>query len=219
MKQTGNVSMKLESARREALSYLVAVWLLLPCTLFADEQASDPASTAGSMSDASAVTEGAADATQGRAKAQQSVNALSVELQDLKQSVIALNKNLRVLEEDLLFPANTQLTVFLSLDVGKFFTLETVKLNLDGKLVTSHTYNDKEVVALARGGVHRVHVANLSVGDHSLSAFFTGIGPNGRSYKRGTTLKISKKTGPKYVELRVSDSSLKLQPEFSVREW
>ena len=62
-------------------------------------------------------------------------------------------------------------------------------------------------------------MANLSVGEHTLSAFFTGIGPNGREYKRGTTLNISKKTGPKYVELRVSDSSLKLQPEFFVREW
>lgn len=211
--------MKRGSARREALIHLVAVWLLLPCSLLADEKAPDPVSTARSVSDTSAVEESTAGATQGRAKAQQSVNALSVELQDLKQSVIALNKNLRVLEEDLLFPANTQLTVFVSLDVGKFFTLETVKLNLDGKLVTSHTYSDKEVAALARGGVHRLHVANLSVGDHTLSAFFTGIGPNGRGYKRGTTLNISKKSGPKYVELRVSDSSLKLQPEFFVREW
>jgi hypothetical protein len=154
-----------------------------------------------------------------RSKAQESVNALSLEIQELKQSVITLNKNLRVLEEDLLFPANTQVTVFLSLDIGKYFTLDSVKLKLDGKVVASHNYSDRERVALARGGVHRLHVANLSVGEHNISAFFTGMGPSGREYKRGTSLKISKESGPKYVELKISDSTMKLQPEFTVAQW
>jgi hypothetical protein len=158
-------------------------------------------------------------ATEGRVKAQESVNALSGEIQALKKSVIALNKNLRVLEEDLLFPANTQVNVFLSLDVGKFFTLETVKLKLDGKVVASHVYTDKELQALAKGGIHKLHMANLGIGEHNLSAFFTGSGPNGRDYKRGTTLVVNKENGPKYVELKIADSSMKQQPEFSVREW
>jgi hypothetical protein len=155
----------------------------------------------------------------GREQAQQSVNMLSKDIQDLKQSVIALNKDLRVLEEDMLFPANTQCNVFLSLDVGKFFTLESVKLKIDGMVVASHIYSDSEMKALSRGGIHRLHIANLSVGDHTLSAFFTGLGPSGREYKRGTTLNINKETGPKYVELSVTDSSMKQQPEFYVNQW
>jgi hypothetical protein len=158
-------------------------------------------------------------AIESRAKAQESVDALSGEIQELKTSVIALNKDLRVLEEDLLFPADTQLNVFVSLDVGKFFTLESVKLNLDGKEVASHIYTDKELVALEKGGIQKLHMANLSIGEHHLSAIFTGIGPNGREYKRGTTRKINKENGPKYVELKIADSSMKLQPEFSVKEW
>ena len=159
------------------------------------------------------------DATEARAKAQESVNALSGDIQQLKKSVIALNRDLRVLEEDLLFPANTQLNVFVSLDVGEFFTLESVKLKLDGKVVTNHIYSGKELVALSKSGIHKLHMANLSVGEHTLSAFFSGTGPSGREYKRGTTLKVSKENGPKYVELRISDSSMKQQPEFSVQEW
>lgn len=169
--------------------------------------------------DTKASEEGALKASESRAKAQESVDALSGEIQELKISVIALNKDLRVMEEDLLFPADTQLNVFVSLDVGKFFNLETVKLNLDGKVVASHIYTDKELVALEKGGIQKLHMANLSTGEHSLSAIFTGIGPNGREYKRGTTLKINKENGPKYVELKIADSSMKLQPEFSVKEW
>jgi hypothetical protein len=157
--------------------------------------------------------------TTGRVEAQESVNALSSDIQNLKLSVITLNKDLRVLEEDLLFPANTQLNVFLSLDVGEFFTLESVKLKLDGDFVNTHIYSDKEVVALSHGGVHKLHMANLSLGEHELSAFFTGMGPSGREYKRGTTLRISKENGPKFVLLKISDSTTKLQPEFTVEQW
>jgi hypothetical protein len=204
---------------RGARRILAAGLFLSVAAVYAGDQSQDVVSAALSPGDNQGIEDEALGAAEGRAKAQESVNALSAEIQDLKQSVIALNKNLRVLEEDLLFPANTQVNVFLSLDVGKFFTLESVKLKLDGKIVASHTYTEKELAALARGGIHKLHMANLSVGEHSLSAFFTGTGPNGREYKRGTTLKIDKESGPKYVELKIADSSMKLQPGFSVEQW
>ena len=217
--QTMGIFMKIDSESRRFATTLLAVSLLVPANIFASDEAAGVLNAALSREDTTAVEERTMGATEGRAKAQESVNALSMELQELKQSVIALNKNLRVLEEDLLFPTNTQVNVFLSLDVGRYFTLETVKLKLDGKIVTSHTYAEKELVALARGGIHKLHMANLSVGDHELSAFFTGVGPSGREYKRATTLKIKKESGPKYVELKIADSTLKLQPEFSVEQW
>jgi hypothetical protein len=207
------------SKQRKPLTTIAASLILTSSGLLAGDQVPDATASALSSEGPAVVEERTLGATEGRSKAQESVNALSSEIQELKQSVIALNKDLRVLEEDLLFPANTQVNVFLSLDVGKFFTLESVKLKLDGKVVTSHIYTDKELGALARGGIHKLHMANLSVGEHSMSAFFTGFGPSGREYKRGTTLKINKENGPKYVELKINDSSMKLQPEFSVREW
>jgi hypothetical protein len=207
------------STRLRVLTNMAAALLLISGSLYASEPGSESLSSAVSRDDTTVVKERTLEAVEGRVKAQESVNALSTDIQDLKKSVIALNKNLRVLEEDLLFPSNTQINVFLSLDVGKYFTLESVKLELDGKVVTSHIYSDKELVALAKSGIHKLHMANLSVGKHSLSAFFTGIGPNGREYKRGTTLKINKESGPKYVELRITDSTMKLQPDFSVKVW
>lgn len=193
--------------------------LIASAACYAGDDAAE--STGGPLSAdaAAAVQERTLGATQSRANAQESVNALSHEIQELKQSVVSLNKNLRVLEEDLLFPANTQVSVFLSLDVGTYFSLEAVKLKLDGRVVASHIYTDKELLALQKGGIHKLHMANLSVGKHTLSAFFTGTGPNGRQYKRGTTLTVDKQNGAKYVELQISDSARKQQPEFAIREW
>jgi len=207
------------STRLMAIAAMTTIWLMSSAIIRADVNTSDTSDATLSSNSTGAVDERAQGTVLSRIKAQESVNALSGEIQDLKQSVITLNTNLRVLEEDLLFPANTQVNIFLSLDVGKFFTLETVKLKLDGNVVESHIYSNKEMTALTRGGIHKLHMANLSLGEHTLSAFFTGVGPKGREYKRGTTMKINKMTGPKYVELKITDSSMKLQPEFSVKEW
>jgi hypothetical protein len=211
--------MNVDSKFPTLIKALASGLLLISAATYAGEQDSNSAADPLVADRAAAVEERTLGATQSRAEAQESVNELSREIQQLKQSVIALNKNLRVLEEDLLFPTNTQVNVFLSLDVGRFFSLEAVKLKMDGRVVASHIYTDKELVALRSGGIHKLHMANLSVGEHTLSAFFTGTGPNGREYKRGTTLTIDKKNGAKYIELAISDSSMKQQPEFAVREW
>ncbi|QSP95111.1 hypothetical protein LPB19_01420 [Marinobacter salinisoli] len=154
-----------------------------------------------------------------RERAQRAVNELSREIQNLKQSVVTLNKDLRVLEEDLLFPANTRFHVFLSLDVGEFFRLEGVELRLNNETVVSYLYSEEERAALAKGGMHRLHLGNVSAGEHTLSAFFIGQGPNGREYKRGSSLRFTKGQGPKYVELSIADSEARQQPEFAIREW
>jgi hypothetical protein len=49
--------------------------------------------------------------------------------------VVDLNRDLFVLEEELLFPANTQVAVFVSMDVGDFFALDSVSLKIDNREV------------------------------------------------------------------------------------
>ncbi|HUL67912.1 MAG TPA: AraC family transcriptional regulator [Burkholderiaceae bacterium] len=145
--------------------------------------------------------------------------ALDDRIQDVKAEVIRLNRDLMVLEEELLFPANTQIAVFVSMDVGKLFSLDSVKVKLDDKDVTNYLYTPSEVQALHRGGVQRVYVGNLKTGEHEIVAFFTGQGPHERDYKRGATVKFEKGTEPKYIELQIKDSTGKLQPEFEVKIW
>lgn len=144
---------------------------------------------------------------------------LDERIQDVKADVIRLNRDLLILEEELLFPANTQVAIFVSMDVGKMFSLESVKIKLDDKDVANYLYTPAEVQALHRGGVQRIYVGNLKAGEHELVAFFTGQGPHTRDYKRGATVKFDKGTEPKYIELRIRDSTGKLQPEFDVKVW
>lgn len=162
----------------------------------------------------------AADAKQQSAKqALQTVKKLSKDIQSLKSSVVGLNKDLRLMEEELLFPSSTQAVVFLSLDIGEFFTLESIKLKLDGKLVASHLYSEKQRNALARGGVQRLHITNLNQGLHDVTAFFTGIGPNGRPYKRASQLQFEKGKGSQYLELAIVDDLAKQEASFNIKKW
>jgi len=145
--------------------------------------------------------------------------ALDTRVQALKAEVIRLNRDLLVLEEELLYPAGTQVALFISMDVGKLFELESVQIKLDDKVVATHLYTPLEVQALHRGGMQRVFVGNLRTGKHQVTAFFTGRGPHERDYKRGTTLEFDKGTEPRYIELRINDKLAKLQPEFEVKAW
>ena len=140
-------------------------------------------------------------------------------IQDVKSDVIKLNRDLLVLEEELLFPANTQVALFVSMDVGKMFELDSVQIKLDDKIIADYLYTPNEVAALHRGGVQRIYLGNLRTGEHELVAFFTGKGPHDRDYKRGATVKFEKGSDPKYIELRIKDSMGKLQPEFDVKVW
>ncbi len=144
---------------------------------------------------------------------------LQSEIRDLKKQVLQLNKDLFLLEEDLLFPANTQFSVFLSLDAGQLFGLDAAQLKIDDKIVSNHLYTERELSALKRGGVQRLYIGNLPSGEHEIVAIFVGKGPNGRDYRRGETLKVEKGDDPLFVELRILDDPTKEQPQFTSRVW
>jgi hypothetical protein len=144
---------------------------------------------------------------------------LDQDIQGLKKDVVDLNKDLFILEEELLFPANTQVAVFLSVDVGDFFALDAVQLKIDRKEVINYLYTPRERDALLKGGVQRLYLGNLKVGQHELVAFFSGTGPNARAYRRGASLRFDKGVGAKYLELKINDRQRKLEPEFEIKDW
>jgi hypothetical protein len=144
---------------------------------------------------------------------------LDQEVQGMKKDVIDLNKDLFVLQEELLFPANTQVAVYVSMDVGAFFALDSLTLKIDNKEVKNYLYTAREAEALLKGGVQELYLGNLKVGKHELVAFFTGKGPVERDYKRGATINFEKGVGAKYLELKITDRVTKHQPEFKIKDW
>jgi len=189
------------------------VCLVLLCALFASPLAAVAQEPAATAAPGGMVANTAPAAPGGDFK------SLDQEVQALKKEVLDLNRELFVLEEELLFPANTQVAVFVSMDVGEFFGLDSVTLKLDNKEVANYLYTERESQALLKGGVHRLFIGNLKAGDHELLALFTGQGPHTRDYRRGATIKLAKGVGAKYLELKISDKAVKAQPEFIVKEW
>jgi hypothetical protein len=152
-------------------------------------------------------------------QSEQSENhTVAEQLQQLRKEVVSLNRDLFVLEEDLLFPSSTQVVVYLSMDVGTYFNLDAVELKIDDKVVTYHLYTEKQIQALFKGGVQKLHIDNLAQGEHQLSAFFIGKGPEDREYKRATSINFTKTAEAKSLEISIIDSSVKQQPIFEAVE-
>lgn len=139
---------------------------------------------------------------------------LAEQIETLQQSLVKLNRDLFILEEDLLFPSSTQVVVYLSMDVGTYFDLDSVEVKIGDETVSHYLYTAKQVDALVRGGVHRVYIGNIGQGEHELTAFFHGTGPEQRPYKRGVTLAFEKSDDASAIELQIVDSTMAQQPEF-----
>src|ERR1700689_78990 len=180
--------------------------------------AAAPAASATAVP-AAATAPGAAAGGAGAEPAATDTRGLDQDIQGLKKDVVDLNRDLFVLEEELLFPANTEVAVFISMDVGDFFLLDAVTLKIDQKEVANYLYTPREVEALAKGGVQRLYLGNLKAGQHELVAFFSGQGPHERDYRRGATLKFEKGIGAKSLELKINDRQRRQQPEFEIKDW
>ncbi len=223
MSQTTSAAPPGQRVRRRGagvLAGLLAACLATPAALAgAAPPAAAPAATAPAKPVVSPSTPPAPAAATPDETPAADTRGLDQEIQGLKKDVVDLNKDLFVLEEELLFPANTQVAVFLSMDVGDFFSLDSVQLKIDQKEVINYLYTPREVEALLKGGVQRLYVGNLKVGAHELVAFFNGKGPSERAYKRGASVKFEKGVGAKYLELKIDDRQRKLQPEFEIKDW
>jgi hypothetical protein len=194
--------------------------LLCAVLMTVSAMAADVPAPAGPPPDpAGAAAPGTAAAPAPAAEQTGDVKTLDQEVQGLKKDVVDLNKDLFVLQEELLFPANTQVAVYVSMDVGAFFALDSVQLKIDNKEVKNYLYTAREAQALLKGGVQQIYLGNVKVGKHELVAFFTGKGPVERDYKRGATLIFEKGVGAKYLELKITDRVPKHQPEFMIKDW
>jgi len=171
-------------------------------------EAAMPAATAATPAEGATPADAAA-ATRG----------LDEQIQGLKKDVVDLNRDLFALEEELLFPANTQVAVFVSMDVGDFFALDSITLKIDNREVSNYLYTPREAAALVKGGAQRLYVGNLRAGQHELVALFSGKGPNDRDYRRGASIRFEKGIGAKYLELKITDRARRQQPEFEIKDW
>ncbi|MGB5722051.1 MAG: hypothetical protein WBM34_15275, partial [Woeseiaceae bacterium] len=85
--------------------------------------------------DADSAMAAATSAEAAESESRQEFRSLDQDVQTLKKEVLDLNRDLFLLEEELLFPANSQVAFFISMDVGEYFELDSVNIKIDGKEV------------------------------------------------------------------------------------
>src|SRR6266704_6130590 len=135
---------------------------------------------------------------------QQQLRGLDDQVQEIKSDVLSIAQELNQLEEKLLYPSGTQVAVFVALAKGDQMRLDAVRLEIDGQLVAHYIYSAKELEALRKGGVQRIYVGNVTMGDHQLNVLVDGKLKTGADFSRTEHFTFHKEVKPKFVELTMA---------------
>lgn len=142
-----------------------------------------------------------------------SMRSLDEQVQQVKSDVLDIASELNLLEEQLLYPAHTQLSIFVTVDPEFKLRVDAVHLSLNGEQATHHIYSFKEVDALHRGGVQHLYAGNVARGDHALDVSVIGKTPDGDDFAHAQTFTFHKSVEPRMLGLTLSGadgSSLEL---------
>lgn len=132
------------------------------------------------------------------------LRSLDGQVQEIKSDVLDIASELNNLEERLLYPSNTQLSVFVSVADGEDFRLDAVKIEIDDALATHHIYSFQELEALKKGGVQRIYTGNVVTGSHELRVTMLGKLKNGTDFEATDSFTFSKDVKPKALGITLA---------------
>src|SRR5260370_23157334 len=135
---------------------------------------------------------------------QRQMRGLDEQIQEIKSDSLRMSAELSQLEEKLLYPAGTQVAIFVELAKGDAMRLDAVRLQIDGQLVAHYIYSAKELQALRKGGVQRIYVGNVATGDHKLEVLVDGKLDGAADFSRTGEFTFRKEVKPKLVGLTLA---------------
>jgi hypothetical protein len=137
----------------------------------------------------------------------------------VKQSVLQLNRDLYQLEEDLLSPATTQASVFLSLTNGEFFEPYSINVLVDDRQPIQYLYTERQVDALRQGAIQPLKDLNLGPGLHTIRAIAKGVDHNGQTRELTVEKQIEKHDQPLYIEFKIQDKKEMNSADLIISQW
>ena len=146
------------------------------------------------------------------------IRSLDGQVQEIKSDVLNIASELNNLEERLLYPSNTQVSVFVELAENEEFRLDAVQVTIDGELATHHIYSFKELEALQKGGVQRIYTGNIPTGDHQIGVTVNGKLKNGNDFSESGSYTFSKGVKPKAVGVTLAQPGFGSEP-IQVGDW
>jgi hypothetical protein len=136
------------------------------------------------------------------------MKSLDGQVQEIKSDVLSIAAELSSLEERLLYPSNTQVAVFVSIDENEDFRLDAVQIEIDGELATHHIYSFKELEALQKGGVQRIYTGNIPSGDHQMNVTMIGKLKSGKEFSESDSFAFAKGVKPKALGITLAGPGL-----------
>ena len=141
----------------------------------------------------------------------QQIKGLDEQVQEIKSDVLSIAVDLNRLEERLLYPSLTQVSIFVSLVDKESLQLDSVEIQLDGEVMANHLYTYKELEALHRGGVQRIYTGNLTIGDHDIQVSMRGKSPSGADIHKIKSFSFVKDVSPGIVDVALAYDSISLE--------
>jgi hypothetical protein len=136
------------------------------------------------------------------------MRSLDGQVQEIKSDVLNIASELSMLEERLLYPSNTQIAVFVSIDKDEDFRLDAIELEINGELATHHIYSFNELEALQKGGVQRIYTGNIPTGDHQLNVTMMGKLKSGDDFTESDSFAFAKGIKPKALGVTLAGPGL-----------
>ena len=136
------------------------------------------------------------------------MRSLDGQVQEIKSDVLSIASELSILEERLLYPSNTQIAVFVSIDKDEDFRLDAIELEINGELATHHIYTFNELEALQKGGVQRIYTGNIPTGDHQLNVTMMGKLKSGDDFTESDSFAFAKGIKPKALGVTLAGPGL-----------
>ena len=135
---------------------------------------------------------------------QQEMRSLDEQVQEVKTDVLSIARDLALLEERLLFPSNTQVSIFVEIGSEEDFRLDAVRIEIDGAPVAHYIYTFKELEALQGGGVQRIYTGNVTTGAHTLTVAVNGKLASGREFTGSESFPFAKDVEPQLLGLTLA---------------
>lgn len=132
------------------------------------------------------------------------IKGLDEQVQEIKSDVLGIAAELSRLEEKLLYPSNTQVSLFVSLAKAAQFRLDSIEIQIDGKPAAYHLYTYQELEALRQGGVQRIYTGNVRSGEHALQVTVLGKSEGKSEYRQTASFKLIKDVAPKLAGINLA---------------
>ena len=133
-------------------------------------------------------------------------------VQQIKQRAIKLATELSRLEKQLLYPADTHIAIFVAFAEPVSYQLQSLSIEIDGEMITSHVYVSEEISAMKNGGIQKIFEGNVTQGLHELMVNLSALDKQGNVFSRNTIYQMEKLPKSKYLKLNLQPVS----PENSI---